>query len=86
MSDRSELAEAARRCEQALIAARRAAFNAELEPLADALEKAANAQADTAEILERVPAPLDADEAARMREALAASDKAQAERRPGYAN
>ena len=56
MSDRSELAEAARRCEQALIAARRAAFNAaagELVALADALQEAADAQADTATILER---------------------------------
>ena len=95
VSDRSELAEAARRCEQALIAARRAAFNAaagELEALADALGEAAAAQADTAEILERVaprePCPPEPrptagadDVAAAARARLLAGEAARAELR-----
>lgn len=57
MSDRSDLAAQARRTGKALYEARRAAFNAELEALADALGEAGDAQIDTAEILERA-APL----------------------------
>lgn len=57
MSDRSDLADAARRTGEALIKARRAAFNAELETLADALGEAGEAQMDTADILERANVP-----------------------------
>ena len=53
MSDRSDLADAARRTGRALYKARRAAFDAELEALADVLGEAGDAQMDTAEILER---------------------------------